>query len=173
MTPPLPPQQSYGAPPPPAYAVPPGTGPRYASSGSRLVAYIIDWIIIGFVIGIFYAIGIGVIAGGATVDSAGNASLGAGAGIGLVVMVIGVLVAVFWKPWFWSHGGQTPGYKILGMRVVRLQDGGPLSFGTAFLRLIGYLISGFLFYLGFIWIIFDAQHQGWHDKIANTVVIQD
>ena len=57
------------------------------------------------------------------------------------------------------------------MRVVRERHGGPIGFGTAILRLIGYVISGFVLYLGFIWILIDSRHQGFHDKIANTVVI--
>jgi uncharacterized RDD family membrane protein YckC len=164
-------------PPPPQYAaqqaVGPAPGVRYASSGGRLIAYIIDNIIVGFVVGIFYFLGIVVIAGGgASVDSAGNATLGAGAGLGFLIVIIGVIIGLLWKPFFWSRGGQTPGYKILGMRLVRSADGGPVGFGTAILRLIGYAISAFVFYLGFIWILFDAKHQGWHDKIANTLVIQ-
>ena len=83
-----------------------------------------------------------------------------------------LLVYLIYMPWFWGHGGQTPGLKIMHLRVVREQDGGPLSMGTAFVRLVGYWISGAVFYLGFIWILFDARRQGWLDKIAGTVVIQ-
>ena len=50
-------------------------------------------------------------------------------------------------------------------------DGTPISFGIAFLRAVGYLVSGALFNLGFIWVAFDKRKQGWHDKIAGTVVI--
>jgi hypothetical protein len=35
---------------------------------------------------------------------------------------------------------------------------------------VGYLVSN-IFYLGFIWVAFDGKKQGWHDKIAGTVVI--
>ncbi len=165
-------------PPPPQYAPPVAAGPapgvRYASAGGRLIAYIVDGIIIGFVIGIFYFIGIVVVAGGASVDSAGNTTLGAGAGVGLLIMLIGAVFGVLWKPFWWSRGGQTPGYKLLGMRVVRARDGGPIGFGTGILRIIGYVINDIVFGipLGFLWVLFDAQKQGWHDKIAGTVVIQ-
>jgi uncharacterized RDD family membrane protein YckC len=162
--------------PPPQYAPPPIAGPapgvRYAGAAGRLIAYIIDGIILGFIVSLFYVLGFIVLAGGTTVDAAGNASLGAGAGIGFIVMLVGVVFGFLWKPWWWSHGGQTPGYKLLGMRVVRARDGGPVGFGAGILRMIGYAISAFIFYLGFIWILFDAQKQGWHDKIAGTVVIQ-
>lgn len=164
-----PPQQQYYAQQPAG----PAPGVRYASAGQRLIAYIIDNIIIGFVIGIFYFIGIVAIAGGATVnENTGAVSAGPGAGIGMLILLFGFLVGFLWKPFFWSRSGQTPAYKILGMKVVRARDGGPISFGTAILRLIGYAVSSFILYLGFIWILFDNQKQGWHDKLANTVVIQ-
>jgi uncharacterized RDD family membrane protein YckC len=38
-------------------------------------------------------------------------------------------------------------------------------------RLLGYVVSSIL-YLGFIWILFDERRQGWHDKLAGTVVIE-
>ena len=51
-------------------------------------------------------------------------------------------------PWFWAHGGQTPGMKVMHVRVVRENDGGPLSVGQAFLRLVGFWVSSAVFYLG-------------------------
>jgi uncharacterized RDD family membrane protein YckC len=44
---------------------------------------------------------------------------------------------------------------------------------VAFLRWVGYIISAAGICLGFIWIIFDRKKQGWHDKIAGTVVIRE
>ena len=58
---------------------------------------------------------------------------------------------------------------LFGLQVVSA-EGAPISFGIAFLRAVGYFVSG-IFYLGFIWIAFDKRKQGWHDKIAGTVVI--
>lgn len=172
---PLPPQY------PPQYqytpAVPvagPAPGIRYAAWFSRFIAYLIDGFIIGLVVTAIYFVGVVVILGGMSVDSAGNVSGGASAGLGLVVILIGGIIGFLWKPFFWSHGGQTPGYKMLGMRVVRARDGGPVSFGTGILRMIGYIINDIVFGipLGFIWAGFDSAKQGWHDKIAGTVVIQ-
>ena len=61
---------------------------------------------------------------------------------------------------------------ILGLHIRPVADGS-ITFGVAFLRLIGYLVSGAMFYLGFLWIAVDPRKQGWHDKIAGTVVIRD
>jgi len=70
------------------------------------------------------------------------------------------------------HGatGRTPGKMILGLKVIG-EDGTPLTFGVAFLRSVGYLISSVVLNLGFLWVAFDKKKQGWHDKIAGTVVI--
>lgn len=72
----------------------------------------------------------------------------------------------------WFHGsiGQTPGKMLMRLRIVQA-TGEPMTFGLAFLRWVGYLISTLAVYLGFIWIAFDRRKQGWHDKVAGTIVV--
>ena len=48
---------------------------------------------------------------------------------------------------------------------------GPLF--EAIIRALGYYVSALPFLLGFFWIIWDRRKQGFHDKLANTVVIQN
>ena len=72
---------------------------------------------------------------------------------------------------FHGAGGQTPGKMLLGLRVVPAA-GGAMTFGIAFLRWAGYLLSGVFFGLGFLWIAFDGRKQGWHDKLAATLVVR-
>lgn len=71
------------------------------------------------------------------------------------------------------HGtiGQTLGKKIMGLKVMQ-ETGESLRPGLAFLRWVGYLINAVCLNLGFIWVAFDGRKQGWHDKIAATVVIR-
>jgi uncharacterized RDD family membrane protein YckC len=76
---------------------------------------------------------------------------------------------LFYFTYFHGAGGRTPGKMMLGLQVLST-DGMPITFGIAFLRSVGYLVSG-IFCLGFIWAAFDRRKQGWHDKIAQTVVI--
>jgi uncharacterized RDD family membrane protein YckC len=80
------------------------------------------------------------------------------------------LVVLIYFVFFWSFVGYTPGKALMGLRIVR-QDGRPLSFWRALVRYFGYWVSALPLFLGFIWIIFDRQHEGWHDKIADTHVI--
>jgi len=76
---------------------------------------------------------------------------------------------LFYFTYFHGTTGRTPGKMLLGLQVVSA-DGTMITFGTAFLRTVGYFIS-FIYFLGFIWAAFDKKKQGWHDKIAGTVVI--
>ena len=145
----------------------PAPGVFYAGNGARFIAWVIDGFILSAIVMIFVGVFGGIAAAAASNDN------GTIAGLTGLLAVVGIfVVSLLYLPWFWGHGGQTPGLKIMHLRVVREQDGGPLSMGTAFVRLVGYWISGAVFYLGFIWILFDARRQGWLDKIAGTVVIQ-
>jgi len=82
-----------------------------------------------------------------------------------------VIVTALYFTCFVAITGQTPGKMVLGLKVVPLEDG-IMTFGMAFLRWTGYIVSTLFFYLGFIWIAFDSRKQGWHDKIAGTVVVR-
>jgi uncharacterized RDD family membrane protein YckC len=73
---------------------------------------------------------------------------------------------------FWTWRGQTPGMMLLGLQVARESDGTPPGLARSILRYVGYLVSGFVLLIGFIWIAFDSRKQGWHDKIAGTVVVR-
>lgn len=71
----------------------------------------------------------------------------------------------------WSYcNGQTLGNKIMHIRVVSV-SGDSLSFLQALLRYFGFFLSEVVFFLGFAWILWDKQKQGWHDKIAHTIVV--
>lgn len=82
-----------------------------------------------------------------------------------------ILLNAAYFTYFHGTTGQTPGKRMLGLRVVQA-DGTPLTPGIAFLRWVGYIISKIPLFLGFIWAAFDGRKQGWHDKIAGTVVIR-
>jgi uncharacterized RDD family membrane protein YckC len=80
-----------------------------------------------------------------------------------------VMVAYFAGLWAWK--GTTVGGIVLNLQVVRV-DGKPLNFLTALVRAIAALFSALVFFLGFFWIGWDRDKQGWHDKIAGTVVVR-
>jgi len=70
----------------------------------------------------------------------------------------------------WSRWGATPGKLLMNCRIVDVRTGQPPAAWRAGLRLAAYVISALPFYLGFFWIGWDRRKQGFHDKIAGTVV---
>jgi uncharacterized RDD family membrane protein YckC len=74
---------------------------------------------------------------------------------------------------FWRYQGATPGKIAIAAKIVDAETGKPPSTARLVVRFLGYLVSALPLYLGFLWIAFDRRKQGWHDKIAGTVVIPD
>jgi uncharacterized RDD family membrane protein YckC len=70
-----------------------------------------------------------------------------------------------------SPSGQTVGKRIVGIRVIDFQTGGPLGVGRALIRYVARFISGIACFIGYLWMLWDAEKQTWHDKIANCVVV--
>lgn len=71
---------------------------------------------------------------------------------------------------FWIKKQATPGKMVVGVKVVDAVTGNALSFGQAVGRYLAYFVSLLPLGLGFVWIAFDNKKQGWHDKLAGTVV---
>ena len=80
-----------------------------------------------------------------------------------------LLLTITYDIGFWMLAGQTPGKRVMCLRIVR-SDGDRVRAGNAVRREVGYVISGILF-LGYLWILFDSRRQGFHDKLAGTIVV--
>lgn len=74
---------------------------------------------------------------------------------------------------FWVYREATPGKMLLKMRIVDADSYDQPSMIQWILRFLGYVISVLPLCFGFMWVAFDKRRQGFHDKIANTVVIRD
>jgi uncharacterized RDD family membrane protein YckC len=81
------------------------------------------------------------------------------------------IVALAYFAGLWAWKGTTIGGVVLKLQVVRL-DGGPLTFLVSLVRGLAAAFSAVVFFLGFFWIGWDREKQGWHDKIAGTVVVR-
>lgn len=149
----------------------PAPGVEFAPHGARLVAYIIDSMIIGLVVLVLLVVGMILIGSGATIEGDRITFVDAGAGE-FVLVFIATVIALLYFPFFWARGGQTPGMKPFGLRVVRDRDGGPVGWGSALLRLVGLSVAAAVMYIGFIWIFIDKRRRGWQDLIAGTVVVR-
>jgi uncharacterized RDD family membrane protein YckC len=73
---------------------------------------------------------------------------------------------------FWIKKQATPGKMVVSARIVDASTGQAITPKQAVIRYLGYFVSTIPLLLGFIWVAFDARKQGWHDKIAGTVVIR-
>jgi uncharacterized RDD family membrane protein YckC len=85
---------------------------------------------------------------------------------GSLLVVLAAYGAIMWK-----LRGSTVGDIVCNLRVVR-DDGREMDWPTAVVRALGCFLSFIVMFLGFIWIAFDGQRQGWHDKIAGTLVVR-
>ena len=136
--------------PAPAAAV---TGAK-AGFWIRVVAFIIDSIIVGVVNSIIAAI----------LSSSTSGRTG-----------IQTLLGIIYFTYFWSASspwpGQTIGDKVLNLRVIRT-DGSDLTIVQALIRYVGLFVSFLVIFIGVIWVAFDPNKQGWADKIAGTYVIK-
>jgi uncharacterized RDD family membrane protein YckC len=134
----------------------------------RFFAYFVDSLIVGIpaaILGFIFA----ALAGGMT-SASGQANTAA---LSLFYIIL-ALASVAYFVYFWSQrDGQTIMNKAMNIKVVRM-DGSPITVGTAIVRYIGYIINDLIFGIpiGFIWAAFDANKQGWHDKIAGTIVVK-
>ncbi len=108
----------------------------------RMLALLIDIVLIGFALNL--------------IGHDGHSSM---------LLLLAAYGAIMWK-----LRGTTVGGIICHLRVVRI-DGQPLNWETAILRALGCFLSLVAAGLGFFWIAFDRERQGWHDKIAGTVVV--
>ncbi|HYE74942.1 MAG TPA: RDD family protein [Blastocatellia bacterium] len=98
-------------------------------------------------------------------------------GVSYFILFMGYLSAFALVLFNWVYlpvrDGQSLGQRLIGIRIVR-EDGTLITYKTAALRhLLGYPLAILIAGLGVIWMLFDARQQGWHDKIAGTLVVKD
>jgi uncharacterized RDD family membrane protein YckC len=126
----------------------PAPGVAFGGFWIRLVAYIIDAIILGAIQAVL-------------VSAAGNTG-----------QSIAGLISIAYFIGMWGATGQTIGMMPFGLHIVRNADGGKITWGNAVLRFLGMVVAFVCLFIGVIWIAFDARKRGWHDMIGGTVVIK-
>jgi uncharacterized RDD family membrane protein YckC len=95
----------------------------------------------------------------------------------LIIGILGIflhfvlLVALAYFVAMWTWKGTTIGGIVLKLQVVRA-DGAPLNVVVALVRGLAAAFSVAALFIGFLWIAWDKDKQGWHDKIAGTVVVR-
>jgi uncharacterized RDD family membrane protein YckC len=124
------------------------SSPEYIGLGNRAAAFAIDALLAFVVIGPLALFGL--------------------RGFFFEALVPALIVLAFWRRY-----GATPGKMAVGARIVDARTGAAPSTGRLVVRYAGYLVSMLPLFLGFAWIAIDRRKQGWHDKIAGTVVVND
>jgi len=130
---------------------------KYVGFWLRLLAYVIDYVILIIVSKILF---------GDRVVTFSNGTISAQFD-GIYFFIPILYIVLFWK--FFSA---TPGKMILKMKIISADNEKGLSWKDVLLRILGYFVSGIVIAIGFIWIGFDKKKQGWHDKIAKTFVVK-
>lgn len=136
----------------------------------RCIAYILDQVVLSIIGLLFFATSLFALRNNSYFQT-GILSLGNFISALIATYIAMIFIKIAYFTYFHGHTGQTIGKMALGIKVVDTQ-GAIISYRRAFLRWVGYVISFLFFGLGFFWIAIDRNHQGWHDKIAQTYVIK-
>jgi len=144
-----------------------GTGtdaPEYAGFWVRVAASLIDTVLLVCVAGpiLFVIYGQAYFDGSITSPVAGFADI-------LITWVAPAIAVIA----FWLYRKATPGKMVFSVSVVDAKTGGPLTVAQSIGRYLAYFVSTIPLGLGFLWVAFDSRKQGWHDKLAGTVVVRN
>lgn len=155
------------------------TGLPLASLGQRFGAILLDQIIAWVLLILSYAtMGAALFASAATYEPVTGSS-GSGSGLAVVLFYVGVFSSIAFGIYQWygvAVKGQTVGKRATGISIVDQESGRPIGWGRAFIRYLIFVLLGIPCWLGQVALLFvipgDLRRQGWHDKVAKTVVIQ-
>ncbi|MFK7919001.1 MAG: RDD family protein [Ilumatobacter sp.] len=128
-----------------------------ATFGARLWGTILDAFIYGFLMVVLIALTVG----GFFIHPILGSLVGFFGYFGLFFL--------YWRQL--ATTGQTWGRRIAKVRVVGARTGMPIGYWKTFLRFFVANISGSVFYLGYLWMLWDDKQQTWHDKAAGSVVV--
>ena len=92
-----------------------------------------------------------------------------------IAVAVGGVAFIVWSvgyfAMFWSTTGQTPGARVMGVRVVCATGGEPVTLRSAIVRLVGMLLAAIPLCAGFLLILIDDRRRGLQDRLARTVVL--
>ena len=118
---------------------------NYASFWQRLLAGLIDGLIVGVIPGMIIR------------GSNGN--------------ILSFLLGLGYSVWMLSTYSATVGMMVLKIKITK-ESGNKITYQDAVLRYFASILSGIALALGYLWMIWDPKKQTWHDHIAKTVVVR-
>jgi uncharacterized RDD family membrane protein YckC len=148
----------------PALAVAAPEERRYAGLVTRALAFALDSAIVNgcaLVVGVVVGLGLSILHLPEQADVAIAATLGG----------LWVLWTVGYFAFFWSTTGQTPGDRVMRIRVIDGRDRGPLKLRRAIVRFGGVILAAVPLLAGFLIMLWDDRRRCLQDRLARTVVI--
>jgi uncharacterized RDD family membrane protein YckC len=143
---------------------PPIVADYYAGLATRTLAFAVDAAVINAVV---WFVGL--------VVALGLSLLKIPEEIRTVMAVIGATLAVLWTiayfAYFWSATGQTPGDRVMRIRVEDARTGTPMSLRRGFVRFLALVLAAIPLCAGLLMILVDNRRRGLHDRIARTEVV--
>ncbi|HOK06359.1 MAG TPA: RDD family protein [Syntrophales bacterium] len=146
-------------------------GEEYGGFWRRAAAALVDQVVLNLFYFCIFVVLFGALYLGALLEVAAYDPFETTDGALVIYQGLSVLANGAYFVYFHGSRGQTPGKILLGLRVVPV-GGERMTYGIAFLRWVGYLVSALFLFLGYLWVAFDGRKQGWHDKIAGTYVVR-
>jgi len=138
--------------------------PEYAGLVTRALGLVIDGLIIQLV-ALFVALGTIIVVGVLHLPKPVNTALAAVGGVAYIAWTAGYFIG------FWSSTGQTPGARVMQVRVITA-GGDRVRSRRALVRVIGLVLAALPLFAGFIPILFDSRRRGFQDWLARTVVVR-
>jgi uncharacterized RDD family membrane protein YckC len=132
-----------------AMAARPPARPARAGWWPRVGAFLIDGLIVGVLAGVL------------------SAAVHGDLGGGLVLLVSAAYFTILEG----GRSGAGVGKRMLGLRVVARDTGGPLGYPRAFVRWLTLVLTATVFFIGYLWMLVDPERQCWHDKLAGDLVV--
>lgn len=143
---------------------------NYASFWKRLIAAILDGLILSVAFSLFFSM-LSVNNGFRFSFFLGSPFLTYSGSENLVGNLLRIGLSLAYYVLLTWQSGSTLGKRLMKIKVVA-ENGSKATFTTVLLReVIGKFVSTIVIGLGFLWVLFDAKKQGWHDKIAKTLVV--
>jgi uncharacterized RDD family membrane protein YckC len=136
---------------------------RYEGLVTRAIAFAVDAAIVNLV-GLFVGVVVGLALSILTIHDTLEAVLVVCGGIAFILWTVSYFVV------FWSTTGQTPGSRLMQIRVCR-ESGARLEPRRAVLRFAGLVLAALPLFAGFLPVLVDERRRGLHDILARTVVV--
>jgi uncharacterized RDD family membrane protein YckC len=136
----------------------------YQGLVTRAIAFAVDATIINL-IALVVGVGVGLALSILSISDTAETVLLACGGAAFIVWTVAYFAV------FWSTTGQTPGNRLMHIRVCDADDGAVLSLRRSVVRFGAVLLAALPLFAGFLTVLVDDRRRGLHDMLAGTVVV--